>query len=646
MCAGTAGTVGALRALVVTNMYPSAGRTRHSARSCATRWRRCGAGPASRSSSSRSRPARVATRAPCATLRRSSARERFDVVHAHFGLTAWPVLLARLGAPLVVTLHGNDLFHPRSNRITRAALPFTALPAAVSRAFSANVPGAGTTGAWPCSPSASTSIASAASRGRRRGARLGVDPEGPYLLFPHDPARPLKRFDRAQEVAGDTRLLIMGRVAPAEVPYWINAANAVLVPSQDEGFGLSVIEALACGVPAFGTPVGIHPVALAGIVGALCAAVRPRRLARRARTRTCGARIRASTGARAPSCSRPIAWPHGWSRRGESWSPSGWLPIPPGQRPKLGCSGPPYAPASMSGLFRRKRTRAAAAEESRTDPPAPSEPQDATTTAPGGYSLLADPAAPPPEGQPAPEQPTDPAGARAAAGSDARSAGGPRGRGAALAAAVHREPLAPAPPHPLPAPRARAAAARPRRPVYEIPACRAARRRTTRSSCTPRRSASPRSTPSSSRSRTASAPAIPRPSCGSRASAAVPDVRRAALERRAVLLGLRLAADRARRAARAGGGRADRDRAGRGGRCDGNGAPDRSVAADGRVASAESEEAAETERPTDASPSAESDEAAETERPTEVSPSAESDETAETEQPTEVSASGGVGPAG
>jgi glycosyltransferase involved in cell wall biosynthesis len=45
----------------------------------------------------------------------------------------------------------------------------------------------------------------------------------------------------------------------------------VLVPSDVEGFGLAVIEAIACGVPAFGTPVGIHPVALAGIEGALCA---------------------------------------------------------------------------------------------------------------------------------------------------------------------------------------------------------------------------------------------------------------------------------------------------------------------------------------------------------------------------------------
>ena len=68
-------------------------------------------------------------------LRRRYRGTRFDVVHAHFGLTAWPAVAARLG-PVVVTLHGNDLFHPRSNRLTRAILPFTALPAAVSREFS------------------------------------------------------------------------------------------------------------------------------------------------------------------------------------------------------------------------------------------------------------------------------------------------------------------------------------------------------------------------------------------------------------------------------------------------------------------------------------------------------------------------------
>jgi teichuronic acid biosynthesis glycosyltransferase TuaC len=204
-----------------------------------------------------------------ATIRRRTRGARFDVVHAHFGLAALPALAALRG-PVVVTLHGNDLFVRRSNLVTRALLPLTALPAAVSRAFSANLPGAGTSRRVAVLP---VGIALERFRPIPRAearARLGLDPAGPYLLFPHDPARPLKRFDRAQEAAGDVPLLTMGGVPPDEVPFWINAANAVLVPSQDEGFGLSVIEALACGVPAFGTPVGIHPVALHGIDGAFC----------------------------------------------------------------------------------------------------------------------------------------------------------------------------------------------------------------------------------------------------------------------------------------------------------------------------------------------------------------------------------------
>ena len=191
------------------------------------------------------------------------------MVHAHFGLASLPALAARRG-PVAVTLHGNDLFVRRSRLVTRAALPFTALPAAVSRAFSRNLPGAGVRRRVAVLP---VGIALERFRPIPRAearARLGLDPAGPYLLFPHDPQRPLKRFDRAREAAGDVPLLTLGSVAPEEVPYWINAANAVLVPSEDEGFGLSVIEALACGVPAFGTPVGIHPVALQGIDGAFC----------------------------------------------------------------------------------------------------------------------------------------------------------------------------------------------------------------------------------------------------------------------------------------------------------------------------------------------------------------------------------------
>jgi glycosyltransferase involved in cell wall biosynthesis len=51
----------------------------------------------------------------------------------------------------------------------------------------------------------------------------------------------------------------------------MNAANACLVTSDYEGFGLISLEALACGVPVLSTPVGIAPFALQGVAGTLCA---------------------------------------------------------------------------------------------------------------------------------------------------------------------------------------------------------------------------------------------------------------------------------------------------------------------------------------------------------------------------------------
>ena len=249
-----------MRALIVTNLFPTPERPEYgrfvldqveALRAPRATWRsRC----------SPSRRGCAPTPPPPARCGSGTGAAKFDVVHAHFGLTAWPALLANLG-PVVVTLHGNDLFHPRSNRITRAALPFVALPAAVSREFSENVRGAGTTRRVAVLPVGIDLHRFRPIPRAEARERLGLDPDGPYLLFPHDPARPLKRFDRAREAAGDVPLLQLGRVPPDEVPYWINAANAVLVPSQAEGFGLSVIEAIACGVPALGTPVGIHPVA-------------------------------------------------------------------------------------------------------------------------------------------------------------------------------------------------------------------------------------------------------------------------------------------------------------------------------------------------------------------------------------------------
>jgi len=208
-------------------------------------------------------------------LRRLLRRESFDLVHVHYGLTAWSALLA--GArPLIVTFHGTDVRHPVVGPLSRRLAWRADLVAAVSGALFG--PEDGRPGLPPVPGSAVLPCGPDLSRFRplpRLEARqqLGLDPDGRYLLFPADPDRQEKRVDRAVEVAaaGDAELLTGGAIDPDLMPLWVNAANAVLVTSDYEGFGLACVEALACNVPVLSTPVGIAPFALAGIEGTVCA---------------------------------------------------------------------------------------------------------------------------------------------------------------------------------------------------------------------------------------------------------------------------------------------------------------------------------------------------------------------------------------
>ena len=172
-----------------------------------------------------------------------------------------------------VTLHGTDVTHPRTRLLTAPVLRLMQIVAAVSPGLARELPGGRARDraiVLPCGVDMERFASIPRSQARQA---LGLEQGRRYLLFPADPSRPEKRYDLARSLAVEAgvELLALGHVAPRDVPLWVNAADAVAIPSDREGFGLAALEALACDVPVLATPVGVHPQALTGVSGTLCA---------------------------------------------------------------------------------------------------------------------------------------------------------------------------------------------------------------------------------------------------------------------------------------------------------------------------------------------------------------------------------------
>jgi glycosyltransferase involved in cell wall biosynthesis len=78
-----------------------------------------------------------------------------------------------------------------------------------------------------------------------------------HLVFTGEPTRPLA--DRIERLGVASRVSFVGRVPEAKLPSLYRGATALVFPSLYEGFGLPVVEAMACGTPVLTANVAAMP---------------------------------------------------------------------------------------------------------------------------------------------------------------------------------------------------------------------------------------------------------------------------------------------------------------------------------------------------------------------------------------------------
>lgn len=187
------------------------------------------------------------------------ASDDYDLVHANYGLTV-PFAVAasslpRTELPVVCTLWGGEFrdnpFTPVIERFTaradRVVVPSNAMADRVDRSCDV-VP-------FPVDTAQFRPI----PRGEAR-ERVGWTTDERIVLFPYAPSREEKNYPLAKRIVdgleGDVSLRNVANQPYEDVPYYLNAADAVLITSRFESGPMTIKEAAACNTPVVSRDVG------------------------------------------------------------------------------------------------------------------------------------------------------------------------------------------------------------------------------------------------------------------------------------------------------------------------------------------------------------------------------------------------------
>jgi glycosyltransferase involved in cell wall biosynthesis len=226
--------------------------------------------------------------------RRRMWSKEYDLVHAQFGQSGLMNLPKRV--PLVVTFRGSDLLgivrdtdgyrtwagralQWASRRVAERADAVIVVSEHMKQSLPPNVP------ATVIPSGLDLSLFRPIPRAEAR-LRLGLHPHKPLVLFAGRPTQGRKRYQLARaamdivERTMAAELLVAWGVPHRDVPLYMNAADAMVFTSVQEGSPNVVKEALACDLPVVSVPVGDVPERIAGIEGCeLCPDERPETIA-------------------------------------------------------------------------------------------------------------------------------------------------------------------------------------------------------------------------------------------------------------------------------------------------------------------------------------------------------------------------------
>lgn len=228
-------------------------------------------------------------------LRARLAAADYDVLHAQHSYCVAQVRLFRRSVPsrvpLVFTCHEGETYAPRgeivrerslkritySKRLKRRAMRYADVVVTVERHLPRAVGYSGDFITIPPGVDVERFVPRPVAEARRE---LGLPLDGDVILFPADPRRFFPKgfdvFEKALDLLSrDVHVVTGGKIDPAAMPAYMNAADVVVQTSRFEASPMVVKEAMACSKPIVSSAVGDAEEVLGTIPGHYVCALDP-----------------------------------------------------------------------------------------------------------------------------------------------------------------------------------------------------------------------------------------------------------------------------------------------------------------------------------------------------------------------------------